>query len=70
MPPRALSATLRPFRAEDYPALHALARGAGTIVTRNHTGNRGMLGINERLGFVADPAWLTFRLDLDPGATA
>jgi GNAT superfamily N-acetyltransferase len=49
---------------------YALERGATEIVTRNHSVNRGMLGINRRLGFVPDPAWLTLRLDLEPGSTA
>jgi len=37
---------------------YARAVGADNIRTGNETGNIGMLAINERLGFVRQPAWL------------
>ena len=36
--------------------------GAPTIKTWNATVNTGMLAINERLGFVRQPAWITAAL--------
>jgi GNAT superfamily N-acetyltransferase len=37
---------------------YAKARGASSIKTWNEVANVGMLGINERLGFVRQPAWI------------
>jgi GNAT superfamily N-acetyltransferase len=36
-----------------------IARGAGyvSVVTENEINNQGMIGINDRLGFVKNPAW-------------
>lgn len=43
-------------------------RGYAEIRTWNETRNTGMLAINARLGFVRQPAWITFEAMLDPGA--
>jgi GNAT superfamily N-acetyltransferase len=48
------------LRAIDY----ARKRGNPLIKTWNDTTNRAMLGINERLGFVKQPAWLEVKKDL------
>ena len=40
-------------------AAYAKAVGATEIITTNHTTNRPMLAINEAMGFVKDPAWIT-----------
>lgn len=45
-------------------ASYAKAQGAHLITTRNHTGNRAMLGINEHLGFLRQPAWITLKKTL------
>jgi GNAT superfamily N-acetyltransferase len=37
---------------------YARERGADVIRTSNESNNRGMLGINEALGFVKQPAWI------------
>jgi GNAT superfamily N-acetyltransferase len=37
---------------------YARERGAAVIRTENESNNRGMLSINERLGFVKQPAWI------------
>ena len=34
------------------------------ISTRNHTGNRAMLAINEALGFIKEPAWVRLKKTL------
>jgi GNAT superfamily N-acetyltransferase len=39
---------------------YARERGAPLIRTWNEIGNRGMLSINERLGFVKQPAWIEY----------
>jgi GNAT superfamily N-acetyltransferase len=44
------------------------ARGYLEIRTWNDVGNVGMLAINDRLGFVRQPAWITFEKMLRPGA--
>jgi len=46
--------------------------GAPAIRTWNATHNRGMLSINERLGFVKQPAWIFFQKQLaaDPPPTS
>ncbi len=49
----ALSLKLRAVR-------YALAHGFRTIRTGNETGNRPMLSINEAMGYVKKPAWVTF----------
>ncbi|MBB6097481.1 GNAT superfamily N-acetyltransferase [Deinobacterium chartae] len=42
----------------------AQQHGVPTIKTWNESNNRAMLGINERMGFVKQPAWITFSLHL------
>jgi mycothiol synthase len=44
------------LRALDY----AKSTGAPLVKTWNETGNEGMLAINIRLGFVRQPAWISF----------
>jgi GNAT superfamily N-acetyltransferase len=44
----------------------AQAHGYRTIKTWNESNNRVMLSINERLGFVKQPAWITFAKVLKP----
>lgn len=46
------------------------SRGYTEIRTWNATHNVGMLVINERLGFVRQPAWITYEKTLAPGAAA
>ena len=46
------------------------ARGYAEIRTWNETNNRGMLAINDRLGFVRQPAWVTFEKTLSPAASS
>jgi len=48
------------LRAIDY----ARKRGCPVIKTWNDTTNRAMLGINERLGFVKQPAWIEMKCDI------
>lgn len=45
-------------------ASYAKAQGMLVITTRNHTTNGAMLGINERLGFARQPAWITLKKTL------
>lgn len=54
------------LRALDY------ARGQGfrKVKTWNERGNEGMLAINEALGFVKQPAWITYALVLQPDPDA
>lgn len=56
------------LRALDY----ARAQGYRKVKTWNERGNEGMLAINEALGFVRQPAWITYALALqaDPDAAA
>lgn len=42
------------------------AHGFSEIRTWNDVRNAGMLAINDRLGFVREPAWITFERDLAP----
>ena len=42
-----------------HAAAYAKAIGAAEIITTNHITNRPMLAINEAMGFVKDPAWIT-----------
>lgn len=44
----------------------AREQGVTTIKTDNESNNRAMLSINERLGFVMQPAWIDFMLSLQP----
>jgi len=46
----------------------AKARGYGEVRTWNSTLNAPMLGINVKLGFVKQPAWIQFEKDLTGGA--
>ncbi|HEY8647918.1 MAG TPA: GNAT family N-acetyltransferase [Candidatus Limnocylindria bacterium] len=46
---------------------YAQARGLRQIRTWNDSLNRAMLAINEALGFVREPAWITFGKDLSTG---
>ena len=39
---------------------YAKAHGHPVIRTNNDSTNKAMLSINERLGFVKQPAWITF----------
>lgn len=39
---------------------YARAHGYDVIKTWNDSSNVGMLAINEKLGFVRQPAWITF----------
>jgi RimJ/RimL family protein N-acetyltransferase len=48
------------LRVIDYAQQH----GYPEIRTWNEVGNQGMLGINIRLGFVRQPAWVCYALDL------
>jgi len=43
---------------------YAQSHGYKTIKTWNETGNEAMLSINERLGFVKQPAWITYAKEL------
>lgn len=49
-----------------YGQAHAYAE----IRTWNETNNTGMLAINDRLGFVRQPAWITFEKTLSPAASS
>ncbi len=49
---------------------YARARGYSEIRTWNAAQNTGMLTINERLGFVRQPAWITFERSLASGRSA
>ena len=46
-------------------AQYAKTAGFAVISTQNHTTNRAMLGINEALGFVKEPAWLRLKKTLE-----
>ncbi len=45
-------------------AQYAKEVGVEVISTRNHTGNRAMLAINEALGFTKKPAWVRLKKTL------
>ncbi len=45
-------------------AQYAQAAGFEIIKTQNHTTNRAMLAINDRLGFVREPAWIRLKKTL------
>jgi len=47
---------------------YAREHGFRQIRTWNNTMNRPILNINEALGFVKQPVWITFQKDLAPGA--
>lgn len=47
---------------------YARAHGCTQIRTWNEVNNAGMLTINERLGFVRQPAWITFEKTLAAGS--
>lgn len=47
---------------------YAKAHGATEIRTWTEANNTGMLAINDRLGFVRQPAWITFEKSLSPMA--
>ncbi len=49
---------------------YARARGYSEIRTWNAVQNTGMLTINERLGFVRQPAWITFERSLGSARSA
>lgn len=46
---------------------HALDVGCPRINTWNEVNNQGMLGINERLGYVKQPVWLDYQLTIREG---
>jgi GNAT superfamily N-acetyltransferase len=48
---------------------YAREHGFRQIRTWNNTMNRPILNINEALGFVKQPVWITFQKDIAPGAT-
>ena len=48
-----------------HAAAYAKAAGAAEITTMNHVANRPMLAINEAMGFVKDPAWITLEKTLE-----
>jgi GNAT superfamily N-acetyltransferase len=48
---------------------YAREHGFRQIRTWNNTMNRPILNINEALGFVKQPVWITFEKELGPGAT-
>ena len=48
---------------------YARERGSRQIRTWNNTMNRPILNINEALGFVKQPVWITFQKELAPEAT-
>src|SRR5438445_11274649 len=48
---------------------YARERGSRQIRTWNNTMNRPILNINEALGFIKQPVWITFQKELGPGAT-
>jgi mycothiol synthase len=45
----------------------AKARGVEKIITWNDSRNLPMLALNEQLGFVRQPAWIDYRLMIQPG---
>jgi mycothiol synthase len=72
-----LTGVRRPYRKRGLATalkVESLARakrlGYDHTLTYNETGNAGMLGINARLGFERQPAWLDMELILDPAAVA
>ena len=48
-----------------HAAAYAKAAGAAEITTMNHVANHPMLAINEAMGFVKDPAWITLEKTLE-----
>lgn len=48
--------------------MYARSRGFAEILTWNEAQNAGMIAINERLGFVRHPAWITFERGIAPEA--
>ena len=51
-----------------HAAAYAKAVGAAEIVTTNHITNRPMLAINEAMGFVKNPAWITLTKTFEENA--
>jgi mycothiol synthase len=70
-----VTGVLRPYRGRGIAMALKLAtiaygraHGYTEIRTWNETNNTGMLAINDRLGFVRQPAWITFEKTLAPAA--
>jgi GNAT superfamily N-acetyltransferase len=65
---------LRPYRSRDIATAlkvrtieYAKAHGVREIRTWNETRNVGILAINDRFGFIRQPAWVHYEKSLEPG---
>ena len=43
---------------------YAVAHGNPILITSSMSNNRPMIALNERLGFIRQPAWIRFKKDL------